>query len=142
MSKLTSLAFRSLLLGLLLLSIAGCGGSGQDTPTSVSADDLGKTGEFWLKLTPDLKDELVNHGKEKLGEVRPDGATAILAVNTEELVNEIDKQYANKSKSADTVYDTYIGANDALAQADLNGALDQLDQLCDGVPAPPQCDQP
>lgn len=109
----------------------GCGGddesSAADKPTSVVAADLDKSGEFWLTLTPDLKDELVDYGKDRLGEERPDGASSIRAVDGDELVSEMDKRYSNEAKRESTIYETYRGANDEIAQDTLDELLPQLE---------------
>ena len=117
-----------LLLGALVA--AGCGGDdAPEPPTAVAAADLDENGEFWITLTPDLKDELIDMGKQRLGEERPDGASGIQAMDTRGLVAEVDKQYANKSKRTDSIYETYTGANDKFAKANLDDALNGLDQL-------------
>lgn len=99
-------------LGLAVLLVAGCGGG--SAPTSVSSTDLSETGDFWNSLTADLKVELVELGKNQLGEERPDGASVISAVSNDELVEEIDTQYSNEAKRSTSIYDTYVGANDQL----------------------------
>lgn len=130
---------------LSIFAVAGCGGSDDEKaaakpkPTAVALADLDKDGNFWLALTPDLKDELVELGKSRLGEQRPGGATGIRAVPTADLVAEIEKQYANQSKRSATIYATYTGANDKIAGARLDDALSGLEQLCSEEPPPPEC---
>ena len=117
-------------LSLLTVAIVGCGDdepSAAERPASVVAADLDKNGGFWLTLTPDLKDELVDHGKDRLGEERPDGASYIRAVDGDELVAEMDKQYSNQAKRESTIYEIYRGANDKLAQDTLDELLPQLE---------------
>jgi hypothetical protein len=133
------------LAGLLAL-LTGCGGNDgsagtTNAPTAVTAADLDRDGTYWLTLTPDLKDELVSLGKTRLSAERPDGAAGIRAIPTDDLVAEIEKQYTNVSKRSATIYTTYVGANDTLAKAGLDDALNRLGQLCDSTPRPPQCDQ-
>lgn len=107
--------------------IVGCGGGGEpEKPTVVTSADLNKDGHFWKLLTPDLKDDMVRAGKDKLGEERPDGAVEIAAVDADELITEIDKQYANASKLKVSIYQVYSLANDLIAQARLNELLPQL----------------
>jgi hypothetical protein len=110
------------------LLVAACGGDDAPAkPTSVTAADLDKDGTFWRSLTPDLQDELVEAGKTKLGEARPDGATVIASYDTDELVSEIDKQYTNTSKRSASIYDTYVTANDTIARENLNEVMPQLE---------------
>lgn len=126
------------------LSLVACGGAEKEQPakpTSVVAGDLDKDGNFWLTLTPDLKDELVELGKSRLGEQRPDGATGIRAMSADKLVVEVEKEYANASKRSSTIFSTYTGANDKLAAANFDDAINQLDQLCNSEPRPPECDE-
>lgn len=120
-------ALRLSLVVLSCLAFAGCGGDSDNnaaavaqTPTAVTAEDLQKTGEFWIELTPDLKDELVNAGKDQLGIERPDGATEIKAVDDDALIEEINKQYTNAAKRPASIYRTYVAANDALAMERFN----------------------
>jgi hypothetical protein len=115
----------AVVLVVLLAVLAGCGG-GSSKPTSVSQADLQKDGPFWKSLTPDLRDELVDMGKNKLGQERPDGATQITAVDNTKLIAEMDKQYANSSKQSQTIYDTYVGANDKIAHDTFNQLAPQL----------------
>jgi hypothetical protein len=132
----------SILLCAVLLAgtMTACGSADEpQAPTAVTKADLDKSGEFWLSLTPDLKDELIIMGKARLGEQRPDGAAQIAAVPADKLIAEIEKTYTNESKRDETVFFTYAEANDALARAQLNDALGQMDQLCSGMNPPPQC---
>lgn len=131
-----------LLVAALGLGVTACGSDepkSKPAPTTVSSNDLDKAGEFWLSLTPDLKDELVDIGKQRLGEERPDGATGIQALDTDKLVAEIDKQYANQSKRSQAIYAVYALANNTLAKANLDDALDGLNQLCNSEPKPAEC---
>jgi len=127
------------------LALVACGGSDEAAeapkPTSVTAADLDKDGTFWVSLTPDLKDELVDLGKSRLGEDRPDGAPGIKAVPTSDLIAEMEKDYANEAKRSTSIYVTYTAANDKIAQAKLNDALGGLDELCNGPTPPPECDE-
>jgi len=109
----------------------GCGGEESEPaavkkPTSVVAADLDKNGDYWNTLTPDLKDELVTQGQSRLGDERPDGADDIRAIDTDELVAEIDKQYSNEAKRRASIYETYTGANDQLARERLEELIPQL----------------
>lgn len=116
----------SLVVALVLLAVcAGCGGS--EAPTSVAADDLSQTGDFWNSLTPDLKVELVEFGKDRLGGERPDGASVIAAVSNDDLVDQIDTQYTNEAKQSTSIYDTYVGANDQLAGESLDALIPGLE---------------
>ena len=127
-----------------MVFLAACGGSETKEPakpTSVTETDLEKDGTFWRTLTPDLKDELVEFGKSRLGEQRPDGATGIKAMPTDKLVAEVEKNYANASKRRSTIISIYTGANDKLAGANFDDAINQLDQLCNTEPRPPECDE-
>jgi hypothetical protein len=130
------------LLGVVALGGCGGGSDGAETPTAVTADDLEKDGAFWLSLTPDLKDDLVEAGKERLAEERPDGAAQIRRYATADLVAEIEKQYANESKRSQDIFGVYRQANDTLAMGGLNDALGGLDELCSGSDAPAECSQP
>ena len=95
----------------------GCGGDDDSSkPTEVSESDLQKDGDFWRSLTPDLKDQLVEFGQQRLGQERPDGATEIDAIETSPLVTEVDKQYSNEGKRSQTIYETYVMANDTIAR--------------------------
>lgn len=104
---------------------AGCGG--ESSPTSVSSEDLTQSGSFWSSLSPDLKDELIDFGKDKLSEERPEGASSIQAVRSSELVDEIDGQYENDSKSDAEIYDTYVEANDQALQEDFSELIPGLE---------------
>jgi hypothetical protein len=129
MTKTLRLAAGALAVGLML---AACGGASTPAkPTSVSAADLTKTGEFWNALTVDLKDELVSAGKDRLGEERSDGATQIRAVDTSALEREMDKQFTNTAKRSQTIYSIYRGANDDLAKERLDSLMGQLETLQD-----------
>lgn len=129
-----------LCLALLSGTMAACGGADEPkAPTAVAQADLDKTGDFWLSLTPDLKDELIVMGKARLGQQRPDGAAQIAAVPADRLIAEMEKTFSNESKRDETVFFTYAEANDTLARAQLDDALGQMDQLCNGVNPPPQC---
>ena len=127
------------------LFLVACGGDSDEQeaapPTSVTAADLTKTGEFWNTLTPDLKDELVGLAKDQEASESPDRANEIQARDTDQYVAEIDKQYTNAAKRAETVEATYAAVVKALAMETLSGALNQLDQLCDSEPRPPECDE-
>lgn len=108
---------------------AGCGGNDEpEKPTAVAAEDLQKDGEFWRSLTPDLKDKLVELGQQRLGEQRPDGASEIDALDTAELVTEIDKQYSNESKRTQTIFETYTAANDTIARRQFEQLTPELEQ--------------
>lgn len=125
-----SLVGRSVLVAIMFaFLLAGCGGEGGgEKPTSVAPADLEKTGELWNDLTPDLKEELVESGKDKLGEERPDGASLIGAVDNDKLVSEIDQEYANEAKRSETIYETYKGANDEIAGETLDELLPKLEE--------------
>jgi hypothetical protein len=105
----------------------GCGDDEPEKPTSVSEADLQKDGEFWRSLTPDLKDQLVEAGQQRLGQERPDGATEIDAIETSELVTEIDKQYSNEGKRSQTIYETYVMANDTIAREQFEELAPELE---------------
>lgn len=125
------LAVLTIVMCLTAGSLSSCGGDdggdAPEKPTTVTAADLDKDGHFWVQLTPDLKDELVDAGKTKLGEQRPDGASNIRAIDSDELVTEIDKQYSNESKREATIYETYVGANDKIARETFEGLVPQLE---------------
>ena len=117
------------------LLLAGCGGEDKaaapaapEKPTVVTEADLNKKGDFWVRLTPDLKDELIDAGKQKLGGDRPDGASNITAIDGDKLVEEMDKQYSNVSKRTSTIYSTYVVANDAIALDTFNELVPQLEE--------------
>lgn len=138
----------ALLVGVFSLgALTACGGdagatkAAAETPTTVSADDLDREGEFWRSLTPDLKDVLVDLGKDRLAEERPDGAAQIQALSTGELVAEIDKQYTNQGKRDQSIYVTYTGANNRIAMGTFRDAMGKMDSLCSGPDAPPECDE-
>jgi hypothetical protein len=96
-------------------------------PTAVTAADLDKDGTFWVRLTPDLKDELVNEGKVRLGKLRPDGASGIQAMDDDELIAEIDKTYSNTGNRSEQIYYAYMGANDAMAKAQFDVAMGEIE---------------
>ena len=123
------LAVLALSLALVGVVVSGGGGSTSRAPTTVAADDLDRDGTFWLSLTPDLRDELVEKAKERFADAHPDGATKIVAVDTAGLVAEIDKQYANEAKRAQDIYSTYELANRKQALARFNDAMSQLEDL-------------
>jgi hypothetical protein len=108
------------------LATPGCGGDDNETPPAVTDSDLQRDGEFWTSLTPDLKDELVEIGKDRLARER---GNVVLGADTGELVAEIDKEYANQSKRSTSIFDTYVVANNKLAGEELDRALDQMETL-------------
>lgn len=108
-----------------VLALAACGGD--DKPTSVSAADLDKTGELWVVLTPDLKRELIDDAKVRLGEERPDGADEIRAIREQELIDRIDDEYANETNRRQTIYETYTFATEDAARENFNEIAPQLD---------------
>jgi hypothetical protein len=121
------LTFLAVVTSIVVASISGCGGSGP--PTDVSAADLeGQSGEFWISLTPDLKEELVEAGKNRLGSERPDGSSQIHAAPNDDLIAEIDQEYENESKRDSTIYDIYVGANDELARETFEGLIRELQE--------------
>jgi hypothetical protein len=106
----------------------GCGGDdSEDKPTEVGEADLQKDGEFWNSLTPDLKDQLVEAGQDRLGKERPDGASEIDAIDTAQVVQEIDKQYTNEGKRGQKIYDTYVSANDTIARQQFEEVAPELE---------------
>lgn len=127
---------------LCLSSLAACGSDESEAPakpTSVTSADLSKDGTFWKTLTPDLKDQLVAMGKDRLAEERPGVAARLRAVPTDKLLTEIEKRYSNQSAQQLKVYKTYVAANDTLALAGFNDAMGQMESLCDSEPRPAQC---
>lgn len=134
-----------LIVGLLLL--VGCGDEEttatptQTVPTSVSANDLERDGEFWRSLTPDLKEDLVNLAKDRRAEQRPEVANSTRASDNDELVAEIDQEYTNASKRGSEVFTVYGGVVSEQARETLDDAVNQLDQLCSGEAAPPECEE-
>jgi hypothetical protein len=114
---------------LAALLVGACGGGDPEPPTSVTTADLESGGEFWNSLTPDLKDELIDMAKEEAAAAHPPGAFGIRATNTETLVREVDKEYANEAKQDVSIYDTYNGASAGLARERFDDAMNQIDQL-------------
>jgi hypothetical protein len=109
----------------------GCGGEDQGAerpapPSSVTTADLQRDGNFWNSLTPDLKDDLVDFGKDRLAEER---GSSVRQYDNDELVAEIDREYTNQAKVSADIYGTYVGANNALASETLDDAVTELDQL-------------
>jgi hypothetical protein len=99
----------------------GCGGEDQGAerpapPSSVTTADLQRDGNFWNSLTPDLKDDLVDFGKDRLAEER---GSSVRQYDNDELVAEIDREYTNQAKVSADIYGTYVGANNALASETL-----------------------
>jgi len=112
---------------IVMVPAIGCGDG--DAPTNVSAADLeSQSGEFWISLTPDLKEKLVEAGKDRLGSERPDGSSQIHALSNDDLIAEIDQEYENESKRDSTIYDTYVGANDELFREQFEGLVPQLQE--------------
>jgi hypothetical protein len=112
--------------GVLALTIGG--EDGDENPTSVTEADLDKDGAFWNRLTPDLKEQLINMGKAKLGVERPDATSLLAAVDNEKLIGEVDQEYANEAKRLESIYATYVKANDELAREDFQELLPQLEE--------------
>lgn len=137
-------AVAALLIGVLSVgALAACGGSaGAEAPAAVSSADLGKDGEFWRGLTPDLKDELVELAKDRLADDRPSGGTHIKAFPTGGLVDEVEKQYANESKRDRAIFTVYTQANDRVAAARVSEIDREIELLCstEEIP-PPECDE-
>jgi hypothetical protein len=109
--------------------VGACGGGDPEPPTSVTTEDLARSGEFWNSLTPDLKDELIDMAKEEAAAAHPPGAFGIRATDTGTLVREVDKEYANEAKQEVSIYDTYNGASAGLARERFDDAMNQIDQL-------------
>jgi hypothetical protein len=130
------LRFRGAACALTIAALAaGCGGSDEPAaPTSISEADLQKTGEFWNSLTPDLKDELADACKERVGGQRADSsgdpsvANRIQSIPTAEVVSYVDKQYANQSKLGSEISINCGGAIDENIQQSLDEALGELGQ--------------
>lgn len=95
-------------------------------PARVTAADLAKDGRFWNSLTPDLKDDLVAFGKDRLAEER---GPSVKTMDNGELIAEIDREYTNRAKQAQDIYGTYVRANNSLAEANLDDAVGELDAL-------------
>lgn len=116
------------LLALGATPLVACGSDDSDEkPTAVNEADLNKDGEFWNSLTPDLKDQLVEAGQDRLGKERPDGASEIDAIATAQVVQELDKQYTNEAKRSQTIYDTYVSANDTIAREQFEELAPELE---------------
>lgn len=131
------------LLGLL----TGCGSESSGTtksatatvPTTVSPADLERSGEFWMTLSPDLRDDLVEAAKERRAEELPDAAASLRAADRASLVSEIEKHFSNAGNREDAIYSAYLEATQRLAMDSLNQALDGMERLCEGDPRPAQC---
>lgn len=111
--------------------LVGCG-SGSSKPTSVSPADLNRTGAFWLSLTGDLRQTLVEACQAQLGHERPAGASEISATPPNRLVQQIDLQYENAAKRTSTIYSTCVGANDQLATEKLRSLAPALEGEASG----------
>jgi hypothetical protein len=107
--------------------LAGCGASSAPRPTRVTPADLGRAGDFWRDLTPDLKDDLIDAAKDRFASSHPDGATQIQAADGTALVAEIDKQYTNEANRPLAIYTIYQRANGKLAYAAFRRTMGQLD---------------
>lgn len=110
----------------VVLAVTQQGASEDAPPARVTAADLAKDGRFWISLTPDLKDDLVDFAKSRLAEQR---GPEVQLMDNGELVAGIDREFTNPAKQAQDIYGIYVGANNALAQEDLDGALTELDAL-------------
>lgn len=91
-------------------------------PERVTAADLSQDGAFWQSLTPDLKDDLVAFAKDRLGQERDP------SLDNNQLVAEIDREYTNEAKRGQDIYGTYVAANNALAEENVDDIIDELEE--------------
>jgi hypothetical protein len=108
------------------IALSGCGSSGAK-PTTVELADLSRAGAFWLSLTGDLRQTLVEDCQERLAQERPAGASEIRATPPQRLIQQIDLQYENPAKRPTSIYQTCVGANDQLAAEKLRSLVPALE---------------
>lgn len=110
--------------------VAGCGGASK--PTSVTTADLNRNGAFWLSLTGDLRQTLVEDCQERLAQERPEGASGIRATPPNRLIQQMNLQYENAAKRANSIYRTCVRANDQLAYEKFKGLVPKLEAEGEG----------
>jgi len=116
----------ALLAGLVASFLMGCGGS--EPPTAVAPSDLHEASQFWNELTPVLKRELIDFGKEKLGVERPEGAKYITATSDSAILLEMDREFSEAAHDESAIYAVYVEANDQVAKEQVNELMPYLEE--------------
>jgi hypothetical protein len=117
-------------LAIVAFIVTGCGGASK--PTSVTTADLNRNGAFWLSLTGDLRQTLVEDCQERLAHERPEGASEIHATPPNRLIQQMNLQYENAAKQADSIYRTCVRSNDQLAYEKFKGLAPKLEAEREG----------